>query len=255
MSLRYASWIPLLATAFLSNCGTRPAPKSDPKIIVAAAANLTDVFAEIGRAFKAKTGIEVIFSYGATAQLSQQIENGAPFDLFASADTEHVDTLVAAGKLTADTRAVYATGQLVLWSPNGGKLGIHDLKDLARPEVRFIAIAQPELAPYGRAAVDALHHAGLWEALKPKIVYAPSISQTKQFAESLNADAAFMAFSLVLHDPGTIVKVDPHLYDRIDQALAIVASSTQIEAAKQFRSFVLGPGGRTIFSSNGYLIP
>jgi molybdate transport system substrate-binding protein len=254
MTLRYASWIAVLA-ALSTSCGTRLAPQSMPKLTVAAAANLTDVFAEVGQAFKAKTGIDVIFSYGATAQLSQQIENGAPFDLFASADTQHIDSLVAAGKLIADTRAVYATGQLVLWSPKGERFGIHDMKDLARPEVRFIAIAQPELAPYGRAAVEALQHAGLWDALKPKVVYAPSIRETKQLAESLNADAAFIAFSLVLHDQGTIVKVDPNLYDRIDQALAIVASSTQIEAAKQFRTFLLGPDGRTIFSKSGYLIP
>jgi len=163
---------------------------------VGAAANLTDVFTEVGRAFKAKTGVEVVFSYGSTAQLAQQIENGAPFDVFAAADTDHVDSLVSKGKLVSDSRAVYAIGQLALWIPKGEQSGVRELKDLARQSVRFIAIAQPELAPYGQAAVDSLKAAGLWDVLQPKVVFANNISQAKQFAISGNADAAFTAYSL-----------------------------------------------------------
>jgi molybdate transport system substrate-binding protein len=86
---------------------------------VAAAANLTDVFGEVGRAFRAKTGVEVVFSYGSTAQLAQQIDNGAPFDIFAAADVEHVDSLVPTHKLIGSTRAIYALGELALWIPKG----------------------------------------------------------------------------------------------------------------------------------------
>jgi molybdate transport system substrate-binding protein len=222
---------------------------------VAAAANLTDVFAEVGRAFKTKTGTEVVFSYGPTAELAQQIDNGAPFDLFAAADTEHVDSLVKSQKLTAGSRAVYAVGQLALWIPKGEQSGIRELKDLARREVRFISVAQPELAPYGRATIEALKNSQLWEAVQSKVVYANSISQAKQMAASGNADAAFTAYSLVLHDGGTVLKIDPHLYQPIEQALAIVARSAQLDPAKQFRSFLLGPEGRTILANSGYLLP
>src|SRR5437763_8246132 len=105
----------LWAAVILGSCGARQAPGHAARLTVAAAANLTDVFGEVGPAFKAKTGADVAFSYGSTAQLAQQIENGAPLDLFAAADTEHVDSLISTGKLTRDSRAIYALGQLALW--------------------------------------------------------------------------------------------------------------------------------------------
>jgi molybdate transport system substrate-binding protein len=222
---------------------------------VAAAANLTDVLGEVGRAFESKTGVKVIFSYGSTAQLATQIDNGAPFDLFAAADTEHVDSLVATRKLTSDSRAVYALGQLALWMPEGEASGVHELKDLAGPKIRFIGIAQPELAPYGQATVEVLKGAGLWEAVQPKLVYGTSISMAKQYAASGSANAAFTAYSLVLHEKGTVLKIDSHLHKPIEQALGIVAASSHMEEAKQFRSFLLGAEGRRILANSGYLLP
>ena len=253
MVFRQAAWI-LSASALLASCEARRTPER-PQITVAAAANLTDVFGEIGRAFTARTGTAVILSYGSTAQLAQQIENGAPFDLFAAADTEHVDSLVASRKLIADTRAVYALGQLALWIPNGDQSGVHELQDLAGPKVRFISIAQPELAPYGKASIEALSAAHLWDAVKPKIVYANSISQSRQLAASGNADAAFTAYSLVLHEKGMVVKIEPGLHRPLEQALAIVTSSARMEQARQFRSFLLGAEGRAILVKSGYLFP
>jgi molybdate transport system substrate-binding protein len=214
-----------------------------------------DVFGEVGPAFKAQKGIDVVFSYGATAELSQQIENGAPFDVFAAADTEHVDSLVARQKLTADSKAIYAKGQLALWLPSGEPGGIQDLKVLTAPRIHFIALAQPKLAPYGQAAVEAMKNSHLWEPLQSKIVYANSISMAKQLAASGNADATFTAYSLVLHERGTVLKVDPDLYHPIEQSLAIVASTSRLEEAKQFRSFLLGPEGRAILAKSGYLLP
>jgi len=214
-----------------------------------------DVLGEVGPAFKAQKGIDVVFSYGATAELTQQIDNGAPFDVFAAADTEHLDFLVARQKLTADSQAIYARGQLALWIPSGASTGIQDLKDLAASKIRFIAIAQPKLAPYGQAAAEALQNAHLWEALQHKIVYANSITMAKQQAATGNAEAAFTAYSLVLHERGTVLKVDPGLYHPIEQALAIVASTSRLQEAQQFRSFLLGPEGRAIFAKKGYLLP
>jgi molybdate transport system substrate-binding protein len=254
MRSRQAGWL-LCAVALLASCGAQRAPESGRKLTVAAAANLTDVFGEVGPVFKAQKGIDVVFSYAATAELSQQIDNGAPFDVFAAADTEHIDYLVGRQKLTVDSRAIYAKGQLALWIPSGEPGGLLDLKDLAAPKIHYIAIAQPKLAPYGQAAVAALTNARLWPALQPKIVYANSISMAKQLAASGNADAAFTAYSLVLHDRGAVLKVDPTLYHPIDQALAIAASTSHTEEAKQFRSFLLGPEGRTILAKSGYLLP
>jgi molybdate transport system substrate-binding protein len=254
MLFRHAGWL-LCGVALLGSCKARRDPQSAAKLTVAAAANLTDVFGEVGRGFKAKTGVDVVFSYGSTAELAQQIENGAPFDLFAAADTEHVDSLVSARKLTGDSRAVYALGQLALWIPDGEGSGIRELQDLAKQPVRFIAVAQPQLAPYGQATIEALKNAALWEATQPKIVYANSISMAKQMAATGNAEAAFTSYSLVLHDEGIVVKVDSRLYRPIEQALAIAASSERVGDAKQFRSFLLGPEGRAILTKNGYLLP
>jgi molybdate transport system substrate-binding protein len=255
MHHRHAGCV-LCVAALLGSCGPRRASEPAATLTVGAAANLTDVFGEVGRAFKAKTGIDVVFSYGSTAQLAQQLDNGAPFDLFAAADTEHVDSLVSSRKLTSDSRAIYALGQLALWIPKGGEQsGVRELKDLAGQQVRYIAVAQPALAPYGQATIEALTNARLWDAVQPKVVYANSISQARQMAASGNADAAFTAYSLVLHEGGTIVKIDPHLHHPIEQAMAIVASSARIGDAKQFRSFLLGAEGRNILAKWGYLLP
>ncbi|MCU1339343.1 MAG: molybdenum transporter molybdenum-binding protein [Bryobacterales bacterium] len=243
----------LCAAVLLASCNTPRA--SESKLTVAAAANLTDAFGEVGRAFKAKTGVEVIFSYGSTAQLATQIENGAPFDVFAAADTEHVDSLVSNRKITSDSRAVYALGQLALWIPDGEKSGVRELKDLAGPQIRFIAIAQPELAPYGQATVEVLKNAGLWDAVQPKLVYGTSISMAKQFAASGSANAAFTAYSLVLKDQGTVLKIDSHLYHPIEQAMGIVTASSHVKDAKWFSSFLLSAEGRAILANAGYLLP
>jgi len=252
MRARYAGWI-ALAAALLGSCSA-PRP-TDAKLTVAAATNLTDVFGEVGSAFRAKTGVQVVFSYGSTAQLAMQIDKGAPFDVLAAADTEHVDSLVASRSLTADSRAIYALGQLALWVPDGEQSGIRELKDLAGKQIRFIAIAQPELAPYGQATVDVLKGAGLWETVQPKLVYGTSISMAKQYAASGSVSAAFTAYSLVLHERGTVLKIDSHLHKPIEQAMAIVAASAHMEEAKQFRSFLLGAEGRTILAKGGYLLP
>jgi molybdate transport system substrate-binding protein len=222
------------------------------KITVAAASNLTGVFDEVAAAFRAQTGVEVVLSYGSTAQLSQQIENGAPFDVFAAADTEHIDQLVSAGKILAASRAVYARGQLALWIPENVKAGIRTLEDLVQPEIRFIAIAQPELAPYGNAAVETLKASGLWDRLQPKMVYANSINMARQLATTGNADAAFTAYSLVLNDAGNVIKVDRKLYSPLDQALGIVAASSEQGPANQFTAFVAAAPGKGILRKNGY---
>lgn len=245
----------LCAAVLLSSCGTKSTTEPARKLTVAAAANLTDVFGEVGRAFQAKSGLEIVYSFGSTAQLAQQIEGGAPFDLFAAADTEHVDSLVSAGKLASDSRAVYALGQLALWIPGSDQNGIRELNDLAGPKVHFVAVAQPELAPYGKASFEVLKASGLWAAVQQKIVYANNISLAKQLAATGNAEAAFTAYSLLLHEKGTVLKIDPQLYHPIEQALAIVTSSPRMEDAKQFRSFLLGAEGRAILSNSGYLVP
>jgi molybdate transport system substrate-binding protein len=134
-------------------------------------------------------------------------------------------------------------------------LGVRTLQDLVRPEIRFISIAQPELAPYGQAAIDALKAAGLWETLQTRVVYANNISVARQYAATGNADAAFTASSLVLQDAGTIIQVDSSLYSPIDQAMGIVAASQRQSLARQFAAFVASVEGKAILRNSGYGIP
>lgn len=238
-----------------ASCGKVTSQKSTPEIAVAAAANLTDVLNEIASNFTKSTGVRVAISYGATAQLAQQIENGAPFDVFAAADVEHVDGLVQKKYLLADTRSIYAQGVLALWIPKGDAPGVAGLPDLVKRSVRYISVANPATAPYGKAAIDALRKANVWTKVEPKVVYATNISMAKQYAGSGNADVALTAYSLVLREPGKVLLVDQSLYDPIDQALGVVAASKNVAEARRFAAWLLGADGQAIFKKNGYIAP
>jgi molybdate transport system substrate-binding protein len=242
----------LLALAALTGCRSDQ-PQAKPELTIAAAANLTDVFKHLGPRFEADTGIHPIFSFASTAQLTQQIENAAPFDVFAAADSEHVAELEQKGMLTAGSRAVYARGELALWIP-AGRPAVEHVQDLTLPAVHVIAVAKPELAPYGQATVDTLQKLGIWEQVKPKVVYAENISMAKQYGQSKNADAVFTAYSLVLKEAGKVIQVDEALHQPIVQKLGIVARSQHLDDARKFTSFVLGESGRAILTRYGYKI-
>lgn len=237
-----------LATAACApQIGERP---DREEIVVAAAANLTEAFGEAARRFTEKTGVRVTNSFGATADLAKQIENGAPFDVFAAADTKHVEALEAKGLLADGSRAVYARGRLMLWFPRGG--AVARVEDLTGGGVSKVAIAKPELAPYGAAAVEALLALGLWERVEPKVVYAQNVAQAKQFAATGNAEAAFVPRSLVKPGEGSAVLIGDALHRPIDQALGVVRASKQQEAARRFADFILGDEGQAILERYGY---
>jgi molybdate transport system substrate-binding protein len=233
----------------LISCRQQPPVRS---ITIGAAANLAEVFPQAGREFERETGIHPVFSFASTAQLARQIENFAPFDIFASADSQHVVALEREGLLAPASRAVYARGVLALWIPAGSRARVNRVEDLIQPEVRVIAIAKPDLAPYGQAAVETLERLGIWARVKPRIVYAENISMAKQYGESNNADAVFTAYSLVLHESGKIIRVDEILYQPIEQELGIVARTEHLEAAQKFVEFLLNGAGRSILRSYGY---
>lgn len=223
-----------------------------PEITVAAAANLTDAFAELGKEFTARRGVRVTFSFGATADLARQIENGAPFDVFASADVEHVERLNSLGLVTPGTNQVYARGRLALWIPPGSPLTLNRLEDLTRPEVERVAIAKPDVAPYGRAAVEALNALNLWTQIEPKVIYGQNVSQAKQYAATGNAEVAFIPRALVKPGEGLAIEVDERLHRPIDQAIAVIKDSRRHDAARSFVSYVLSPEGQTLLERYGY---
>lgn len=234
-----------------AGCGPRVEERAaQDEIVVAAAANLTEAFEEVGRRFTEKTGVRVVNSFGATADLAKQIENGAPFDVFAAADVKHVDALESKGLLAEGARAVYARGRLVLWFPRG--VGEMRVEDLTGEKVSKVAVAKPELAPYGAAAVETLRALKLWERVEPKIVYAQNVAQAKQFAATGNAEAAFIPRSLVKQGEGASVLIDGSLHKPIDQALGVVRASKRQEAARRFAEFILSDEGQALLERYGY---
>jgi molybdate transport system substrate-binding protein len=243
----------VLVLLTLGGCGRENS--ASHSLSVAAAANLTAALEAAGPKFEAQTGIHPVFSFASTAQLAQQIENSAPFDVFFAADASHAGQLDQKHLLAPGTRAVYAIGVLALWLPSDNLSAMGRIEDLVSPSVRTIAIAKPELAPYGQAAIESLHAAGVWDQVQSKVVYAESVAMARQYGSSGNADAVFTAYSLVLHDPGKIIIVDEKLHQPIAQELGILASSTHQAEARKFTAFFLSGGGREILREFGYRFP
>jgi molybdate transport system substrate-binding protein len=226
-----------------------------PEITVAAAADLTNAFNELGREFEATNKIKVVFVFGSTGLLTRQIENGAPMDLFASANVSYIDQLAQQGLIVPGTKQIYARGRITLWTTADSPLKIETVADLARPEVKRIAIANPDHAPYGLAAQQALQRAGIWDAVKPKLVYGDNIRQTLQYGETGNVDVAIVALSLSQQSKGRWVLIPEQLHDPIDQALAVIKRTPNEAAARSFANFVTGPRGREILGKYGFAFP
>jgi molybdate transport system substrate-binding protein len=226
-----------------------------PELIIAAAANLSDAFGEIGPQFTSGSGVRVVFSFGATADLAKQIENGAPFDVFAAADTEHVDALEREGLLTPGTRALYARGRLVLWLPPGSHLKLERIEDITAKGFERIAIAKPDVAPYGQATLESLRAIGIWNQIEPKVVYAQNVSQAKQYVATGNAEVAFIPLALVKPGEGTYIEVNEDLHRPIDQALGVIKDSPRQVAARRFVDFLLSDEGQELLTKRGYRRP
>jgi molybdate transport system substrate-binding protein len=248
----------MFSLMFSIACRSQPAGSGNtrsPELVVAAAANLTDAFAEIGPRFTSKTGIRVVFSFGATADLAKQIENGAPFDVFAAADSEHVEQLERKGLLTPGTRALYARGRLVMWLPPGSHLKVERIQDITAKEFERIAIAKPDVAPYGRATVESLRAIGIWDAIEKKVVYAQNVSQTKQYVGTGNAEVGFIPLALVKPGEGSYLEVSEDLHQPIGQALGIIKDSPAPDAARKFVDFLLSDEGQDLLTKRGYQRP
>jgi molybdate transport system substrate-binding protein len=242
-----------LLLACLSAAAVRAAPTT---LTVSAAASLSFALEQAVQSFEQDTGVRVLLNFGATGQLAQQIEQGAPVDLFVAADTETVEQLERQGFIVPGTRRVYARGRLAIYSPAGSPWQPDRLEDLARPEAKRIALANPQRAPYGAAAREALQAVGLWDALQPRLILAENVRQALLYAETGNVEAALVAASLWrAGDPGHWVLVAENLHQPLDQSLAVVHGTRRELEARRFAEFLLGSTGRSILSSFGYQLP
>ncbi len=241
-------------------CMWRPAVAGGAEIKVAAAADLTFVFKDVAAQFENQTGSKTKLTYGSSGNFFAQIQNGAPFDLFFSADIGYPEKLEAAGLVEPGTIYEYASGKIVMWVPNGSKLDLsRGLATLLDPGIRKIAIANPQHAPYGVAAVAAMRHAAVYDKIESKLVLGENISQTAQFVQSGNADVGILALSLALapamKNAGRYVEIPAADYPPIIQAAVILKSSRNKELANQFMKFIKQPDTVALMARYGFSIP
>lgn len=213
-------------------------------LLVAAASDLSPAIPELTSQVKQNQSLTLRVSVGSSGQLARQIEQGAPFDLFLSADENFVQQVVRAGRGDAATVRIYAVGRLALWSKSGK---IRTLEDLARPEVKRVAMANPVHAPYGRLAKEALVRAGLWGVVEPKLVLAETVRQTMQFAGTGNVDAALTSWTMA-HDRGGVL-----LPDELRQAGVVLKGAAREKEAAVLLEFLQSSGGQAILGRHGLL--
>lgn len=231
------------------------------EITVAAAADLNYAMKDLATRFQQKTGNQVTLSFGSSGSFFSQIQSGAPFDLFFSADMDYPKKLAAAGLVENSSLRVYAIGHLVLWVPTSSALDPQKLKMdlLLQPSVQRIAIANPQHAPYGRAAMSALEHVGLKDKVAGKVVMGENISQTAQFVQSGNAQAGLIALSLAMSpamkDTGKYWELPADSYPEMQQAVAILSSSKHKQAAQAFIDYISSSEGAAVLQQYGFRVP
>jgi molybdate transport system substrate-binding protein len=246
------AWVSALALMLIA-CNGGPSPKEE--LLVGAASSLGPLLEDLAPVFKKETGIGLVFSYASAGALVRQIEQGAPLDVFASSDDARTSRLDAYGHLLDGGRRTFALGRLALVTPSGGRATPPIPADLLSEEVRFIALANPEIASYGAAAQTALQSLGFWQEVKPKIVYAQNVRQAFQFVQTGNADMGIVALSLLPHNTVVFSVLDQSLHPAIVNSVAVLEHSDRSAAALQFVQFMTGPAALEAITRHGYTLP
>lgn len=255
--LRWCCILPFILSVFLAPHDATPQGR---EIRIAAAADLNFAMGELSETFEKQTGTKVNATYGSSGNFFTQMQNGAPFDVFLSADIEYPRRLEAAGLAEPGTLYEYAVGRIVIWTPPDAKVDVteQEWNALLDASVKKVAIANPEHAPYGRAAAAALRKAGIYESVKNKLVYGENISQAGQFVQSGNAQAGIVALSLAISPAmrdGKRWEIPADMHPAIEQGAVVLKSAGNKEAARAFLEFVKGAAGRAILTKYGFEFP
>jgi molybdate transport system substrate-binding protein len=235
-------------------------PARGQEIAVAAAADLKFAMTDLAGQYEKQTGNKVNVTYGSSGNFFSQLQNGAPFDLFFSADIDYARKLDAAGLAEPGTLYLYAIGRITIWTPPDSKVDVAALgwKALLDERVQKIAIANPEHAPYGRAAVAAMKKAGTYDEVKSKLVYGDNISQAAQFVQSGSAQAGIVALSLAISagmKDGKHWDIPEDMHPPIEQAAILMKNAKNKEAARAFLDFVQTDGARATLTKYGFTFP
>ena len=229
--------------------------------MVAAAADLSTAMQELGRAYEKQTGIKVKLSFGASGALTQQIENGAPFDVFFSADMDYPKQLISRGDADGASLYRYAVGKLVLWTRSDSPLDVEHrgMNVLIDPEVKKIAIANPQHAPYGRAAVAAMKHEGLYQQVSDRLVMGENVSQAAQFVESGNAQVGFVALAHAvapaMQGKGKYWQIPAEAYPPLDQGVVVLSHSQHKKDAAAFVEYIKTEPAASVLRKYGFALP
>jgi molybdate transport system substrate-binding protein len=260
--LRWFTSTLVMACSILSATFTSAQAKPDgPTLVVAAAADLSSALQELSGAYEKKTGVKVKLSFGASGALTQQIQNGAPFDVFFSADMDYPHQLIASGNADSASLYQYAVGKLVLWVPADSPLDVKSkgMNALLDPSVKKIAVANPQHAPYGRAAVAALKHYDLYDKVADKLVLGENVSQSAQFVESGNAQAGFVALAHAIapgmQGKGKFWEVPAESYPALAQGVVVVSHSQHKKEAADFLEYIKTKDAGELLSRYGFTLP
>jgi molybdate transport system substrate-binding protein len=251
----------IIAAVIATGCSGGATNPSQRVVRVAAAADLKFAFDDLSAAFRAKhPDITLQVAYGASGTYFAQLTEGAPYDLFLSANRDYPTKLVEQGRGVKDSLFVYAEGHLVVWVPTASNLDLDaGLQAIAAPEVRKIAIANPRHAPYGQAAEAALKHAGIYDRVQDRLVLGENVAQAAQLAESGAADVGIIALPLAIAPPlkerGRYREVPAGDYPRLEQGGVIVADAKDPEAARMLRDFLMSDEGRAVLDRFGFRRP
>lgn len=235
--------------------------KGAHELTVAAAADLSSALKEVADNYEKKTGTKVKLSFAASGALTQQIQNGAPFDIFLSADMDYPKQLASEGDADGSTLFEYAIGKLVLWVPADSSLDVEHrgINTLIDPSVKKIAIANPEHAPYGRATVATLKHYGLYDHVSDRLVLGENISQAAQFVESGNAQVGFVALahaaSPAMQGKGKYWEIPAQAYPALAQGAVVLAHSKHKKEAESFLHYVKTKEAGDVFRKYGFTLP
>lgn len=259
-----ASMIPFIAAVLLGMLVSlqAQAPAKGRQVRVAAAADLKWALEEARQAFeKANPGVTCTLTFGSSGNLYNQLAQKAPFDLYLSADLGFPQKLADQGLALKDTLFTYALGHVVVWVPKSSSIPVESLgmKAVRHPSVRKIAIANPKVAPYGRAAEAALRASGMLEVIQDKLVLGDNVAQTAQFIQTGNADIGLISLSLAtsapMRDVGRFWTVPGVLYPPLEQGGVVMTWAQDKDAALAFRAFLLGPKGRAVLTKYGFADP
>jgi molybdate transport system substrate-binding protein len=254
------SLVPIILTCCATQISAQQATHPT-ELVVAAAADLSSALKQVGDNYEKKTGVRIKLSFGSSGALTQQIQNGAPFDVFFSADMDYPRQLITAGDADSVSLYQYAVGKLVLWVPADSPLDVEHqgMKVLLDASVKKISIGNPQHAPYGRAAVAALKHAGLYDQVADRLVLGENISQAAQFVESGNAQVGFVALAHAIapemKGKGKYWLVPADFYPPLAQGVVVLTHSQHKKEAADFVDYIRSNAAADVLQSYGFSLP